>query len=345
MRVLNVGNFYYARQAQLFYVMCRKLTNGFISNGHNVYNFDDRMMARVTNIIPSRSLGKRRVNESFISCCINFQPDFIVLNFADLITVQTLEEIRKSLPNTRIANIFLDPLDSRRNRQRVAAYHKAVDMSFVTTAGQAFAELQEQVPNLYFIPNAVDKRVENENIFTKTNQTHDVFFSVGSYKGSPERVDKALELARWVPRANYNYFGFGGVPSIWGMRYFAEMARSRIGLNFSRFEDHYLYTSDRLAHYMGNGLLTVLDRASGLEHFFTNDEALFFSSLEELAEKLEYYLAHDDLRQKVAQAGHDKIHAIHSVEQVCQYIIERSFDMPLSQTYEWPTEISDIVPD
>lgn len=345
MRVLNVGNFYYARQAQLFYVMCRKLSNGFVSNGHNVYNFDDRMMARVANIIPSRSLGKRRVNEAFFSCCLHFQPDLIVLNFADLITPQTLQKVRDKFPDIRIANVFLDPLDGQRNRRRVAVYQKVVDVSFVTTAGAAFAKLQEQVPNLYFIPNAVDKRVENENIFAKTDQPHDVFFSVGSYKGSPERVDKALELARWVPHANYNYFGFGGIPSIWGMRYFSEMASARIGLNFSRFEDHYLYTSDRLAHYMGNGLLTVLDRASGLERFFNDEEAVFFSSIEELAEKVEYFLAHDALRQKLAQAGHDKIHALHNVELVCQYIMERSFDKPLSQSYEWPTEYSEIVPD
>ena len=337
MRVLNVGNFYYARQAQLFYVMCRKFTNGLVANGHHVYNFDDRLMARMTNFISTRSVGAKRVNKSFIECCLTFKPDLVWLNFADLIDVETIQKVREKLPETRFANIFLDPLDSQRNRKRVEKYAEVVDASFLTTAGSAFAELSQKITTLHFIPNAVDARVENKNVFAQTGQGHDVFFSVGSYKGSPERVDKAMELSRWLPRARYNYFGFSGVNPVWGAAYFEAIADSRIGLNFSRFEDHYLYTSDRISHYMGNGLLTVFDKASGMEQFFTEEEAIFFSEIEELAEMIDFYLDHDDSRRKVAKAGHDKIHAMHNVEAVCRFIVERTMDLPLSQTYDWPT--------
>ena len=218
MRVLNVGNFHYARQAQLHYVMCRKLSNGLVANGHHVYNFDDRLMARMTNFIRTRSVGARRVNKSFIECCLTFQPDLILLNFADLIDIETIETVKGLLPQTRLANVFLDPLDSRRNRKRVETYGKVVDASFLTTAGDAFAEMSQKVKNLHFIPNAVDKRVENKNVFDVTGQPHDVFFSVGSYKGSPERVNKALELTRWLPRARYSFFLVSPVCSRSGAR-------------------------------------------------------------------------------------------------------------------------------
>jgi len=345
MRVLNVGNFYYARQAQIYYVMCRKLTNGLVGNGHHVYNFDDRLMARMTNFIRTRSIGARRVNKSFIECCMTFQPDLILLNFADLIEIETIEKVKQMLPQTRLANVFLDPLDSQRNCRRVEAYGKVVDTSFLTTAGSAFAEISQKVDNLHFIPNAVDARVENKNVHDLTGQAHDVFFSVGSYKGSPERVNKALELARWLPRAKYSYYGFSGVQPVWGEAYFQAIADARIGLNFSRFEDHYLYTSDRIAHYMGNGLLTVFDKASGMDLFFNEQEAIFFSDIEELADKIDFYLDHDETRRAVARAGHEKIHAMHNVETVCRFIVERTMDLPLSQTYDWPTSLETISPE
>lgn len=344
MRILNIGNFHYARQAQIYYVMCRKLSNGLVANGHHVYNFDDRLMARMTNFIRTRSVGARRVNKSFIQCCETFQPDLIFLNFADLIDIETLDHIKTLLPQVRIANVFLDPLDSRRNRKRVEEYGTVADASFVTTAGAAFAGMNAKVKNLHFIPNAVDARVENKNVFGITGQDHDVFFSVGSYKGSPERVNKAVELSRWLPRARYSFYGFSGVQPVWGEAYFRAIADARIGLNFSRFEDHYLYTSDRISHYMGNGLLTVFDKMSGLDLFFDDTEAIFFSDIEELADKIDFYLDHDESRRKVAKAGHDKIHAMHNVEAVCRFIVERTMDLPLSQTYDWPTRPETINP-
>ena len=40
--------------------------------------------------------------------------------------------------------------------------------------------------------------------------------------------------------------------------------------------------------------------------FREDEEAVFFSNNEELLEKCQYYLEHEELRRRIAQAGHER---------------------------------------
>ena len=48
MRILHVSNFGDKHNARLYWNQCFKISNGFIRNGHNVYNFSDRDRSRST---------------------------------------------------------------------------------------------------------------------------------------------------------------------------------------------------------------------------------------------------------------------------------------------------------
>ena len=43
--------------------------------------------------------------------------------------------------------------------------------------------------------------------------------------------------------------------------------------------------------------------------------------------------------KKIAENGWRRAHEIFSETVVAQWILDRTFDRPLSQTYAWPTEI------
>ena len=104
-------------------------------------------------------------------------------------------------------------------------------------------------------------------------------------------------------------------------------------------EELYLYSSDRISHYMGSGLLTLSTRDNKLEELFEEDkEMAFFSSKEELLEKVIYFKNHDDERKKIAQRGWEKSHNRLNERLVAKYMFEVAFRLPLSEDYAWPTE-------
>ena len=58
--------------------------------------------------------------------------------------------------------------------------------------------------------------------------------------------------------------------------------KSKVGLNFNRGEGN-LYASDRMAQFLGNGILLATSRRSGYQAYFGDDEMLFFDDVAELA--------------------------------------------------------------
>ena len=55
------------------------------------------------------------------------------------------------------------------------------------------------------------------------------------------------------------------------------LKNSAIVLNLSRTADDYLYSSDRMAHAMGNGCLIFQDLRTGFQNIFKEDEIAFYS--------------------------------------------------------------------
>ena len=96
--------------------------------------------------------------------------------------------------------------------------------------------------------------------------------------------------------------------------------------------------SDRISHYLGNGLLVFSTRGNGLEELFIEDsEMLFFAEKEELLEKIRYVAAHDDIRKSIAHAGWQKAHEYYNERLVARYIIETLFGYDYTHDYAWPT--------
>jgi len=90
---------------------------------------------------------------------------------------------------------------------------------------------------------------------------------------------------------------------------------------------------------MGSGLLTLSTRDNKLDELFEEDrEMVFFSSKEELLEKIMYYKQHDTERKAVARQGWEKYHNCFNERIVAKYMLEVAFRLPLSEEYAWPTE-------
>lgn len=346
MKILLVGNANQKHRGARTYDQCMKLHNGFVRTGHNVLFISDRDLARKPLL---RSRGATYTNRYFLDCCKNFKPDLIVLHHADILTTSTLLKARHILPQVKIAQHNVDIIFNEHNVLQINNKLDAVDATFLTTAGVALQKFSKPGKIISFVPNMADASIEWPRCHASGDQPNDVFWALralGGSKGGDRRIEYPLYLE--AQGVNIDYYGMNGKPLLFDARYFETIARSKMGINISQIwtrgcyekakdEDLYLYSSDRIAHYMGSGLLTFTTRDNKLEELFNEDqEIVFFGSKEELLEKIRYYSKNDSARRAIAQAGWTKYHAFFNERLVAQYILERSFGMALSHDYQWP---------
>lgn len=317
MRILLVGpGSNYKFGARFYYNYTRRLQNGFIRAGHFVLQFSDRDHADYA--LGNRSIGRYLATRRLREMAHSLQPHLLCLVHADLIDNVTVEAIKADVPGCRVAVVDFDlqslPEPAARLRRALAAS----DCGFSTTGGQVLRDVAAG-RRAYFIPNLIDTTMDDQLSYEGTNKDADVFFcSMRSETGPQWR--KAIELRSLAPKLRYAYYGMNRQNGLWGHNYMATMARSCIGLNLNQSEGG-LYASDRMAQYLGNGMLLATDRASGYERYFGEDEMLFYSDLPNLAEKCQRVLAEGDTWRVMAHKGREKALKIMSNALVAEFIL------------------------
>lgn len=334
LKILHVTNHSVLPKSPGYYGIPFKITNGLIRNGHNVLPFGDRDLARYLNVFKTRRFGRRKVNDLLIKVAQEFVPDVVLLGHADMINSETLVEIRKKNKHVKIAQWNADPLFEEDNVSRINKKIEFVDATFSTTAGTSLEKLSKGKYRTYFFANPADKGIERHQNFKKSKQT--IMFDFGMAIGNPKSIRytagknfvvKELldEISLSNPEMKISYPGYTS-PKITGREYDDFLSNTMMTLNFSRRNDDYLYSSDRIAHTIGNGILTFVDRATGMEHFFDEDEIPFYSTKEELLEKITYYGCSDSDRMKIAEISWKKYHKLFNSTLVAKKIIDDLYD-------------------
>jgi spore maturation protein CgeB len=108
-------------------------------------------------------------------------------------------------------------------------------------------------------------------------------------------------------------------------------------LNVSRHNDVHLYSSDRIAHIVGNGLAVLIERATGYGELFGEDDFAFYGSIEELAEQLGRLVADDAHRRRLAENGWRRYAELFAHTIVTGYMTDVLFGEHDASHYEWPT--------
>ena len=225
MRVLIVGNAGERYFAERFYIVERKLANGFTRNGHLVHFFSDRDVARNGTLFRSSRAGRGVANVRFLEVVRNFQPDLIVIAHSSLITTTNLAEAKRIAPGPRLAQICVDPLFRAVNVDFLKDRARVVDATFVTTAGAALAQFASATNVSSYFPNPIDASIETGRGFERTDQAFDVFFAANAAGdrtddwrrttprlicGIGRSVDRLSRLRRPAARAGKRVFSRAG---------------------------------------------------------------------------------------------------------------------------------------
>ena len=276
----------------------------------------------------------------------NFKADLIVLGHADLIKIETLQQLKINYPNLKIAQWFLDPLGKRgpdyeKNKKRILDKSKYVDSNFLTTSPDVLSFLPKNVKN-YYIPNPADESFETLNNYNK-NCSNDVFFALshGVHRGNlKSRVTDNREvfvkkLMSKTENVKFDIFGINNIQPIWADQYFKTISNSKMGLNLSRGTPIKYYSSDRITQITGNGLVTIIDARTQYNDFFSNNEMVFYNSISDLTEKINKISRDEKTRKLIGKKGKEKYMKYFNSKIVAEFIINKTLDLVNKNKYLW----------
>ena len=332
LKIIHITNFNERHNGRLFYNTGKRINNGLIRLGHSVLEFSDRDI--LSNHRKLNDLnGAKYLNSKLLKVIGNYVPDLIILGHADLIDIKTLKIIKKYFPQIKIAQWFLDRMDSQWaiNKKRFLNKIDVMDASFCTTDPK-FLNLPKK-KSINFMPNPVDESLETLHNYRYKNLKNDVFFAMshGVHRGRlkkgkfDERENFLNNITDKLPNIKFDLYGIRNKQPIWADNFINAISQSKIAINLSQGKASRYYSSDRFAQLIGNGLLVLIDKKTEFNNFFEKDEVVTYTSLKDLSKKINKYSNNNELRRKIAKKGRDKYFRYFNSTIIAEFLINKTF--------------------
>ena len=148
-----------------------------------------------------------------------------------------------------------------------------------------------------------------------------------------ERENLINYLINKNPHLKFNIFGMNNVQPIWGDEFKKNLYNSKIALNLSQGKPLKYYSSDRIAQLMGNGIATLIDKKTKLNELFSEKEAIFYNSKNDLNKKLNNMIKNQKKRYILAKRGRTNYHKKFNSVLVADYIISKTFN--INKKFNW----------
>ncbi len=340
MRVLHIAYQQLRRYGKTRVSWAQKLTNGLIKNDHLVQVFSDRDVAAFEAPLGIRDLGKGKANKKLLETVAAFDPDLVIAGHCDIITNETLKQIRQLKPQAAIVHCNNDPLFVPENADRIRYRAEVVDAVFVSTGRRELETFKDCGARLYHMPNPVDPAIENLDNSARTDLPIDLLFCSNS-----NNYTKRLEMVKWLKDSlagemNFKTYGSFGEPPVWGRDYERALGQTKMGLNLNRQDGDYWYSSARMAQLGGNGILQFSHSGPRFDELFPSESIVYFSDETELLASIREFHHDDDKRQAWAARAREFFHAKMNNTLYAQYILEASLLLPFSSDYVWAQDIN-----
>ena len=313
-----------------------------IKLGHNVLVMSDRDILQQSKYIFDFK-GSRFLNNKIVQTHLNFDADIIILGHADSVSIETIS-ILKKINNPYVCQWFLDPLipngpDFHKNYLRVSKLANYIDATFLTTSPDVvFPKLN----NAFFIPNPSDEAFETLEVYNnKTSK--DLFFAMshGVHRGVlkknkyDEREFFLNALTNKSKDINFDFYGLKNIQPIWGSNFLKKLSNCSMALNLSRGPAVKYYSSDRISQLMGNGVLTFIDKKTKLNEIIKSNEAVFYTSINDLINKIKYYKKNHKKRIEIAKNGKKAALTRFSSKVVANYMLAKTIGYKIKKKFTW----------
>ncbi len=345
LKILHVTNFNERHNGRLFYNTGKRINNGFIRLNHSVLEFSDRDIVSYYRKINDLD-GSKKLNNKLIEVISNYLPDLIVLGHADLIKRNTITFIKKTYPNIKVCQWFLDRMDSKwiKNLNRFKHKLDLMDANFCTSDPKSL-KIKKNSP-IYYLPNPVDDSFEVLKNDQNSFLNNDVFFAMshGVHRGVlkrgkfDEREIFINKLKKLTPNIKYDLYGMDNNQPVWADNFINKISKAKMGLNLSQGKPVKYYSSDRFAQLIGNGLLVLVDEKTKFKNFLNSNEIVTYKNIKDLAKKIIKFNKNNNLRKKIAKNGREKYHKYFNSRNIAEYIIAKTFNLKKDKFF-WEDKI------
>ena len=291
LKILHISNFGQKSNHRLFNLsIAKKISKGFIKNGHDVIDFDYRML-------PKKLIFNTTIDQQILDICSNYNPNLILFGHNNSLKRSTLEFLKKKY-SCKFSIWYEDHVikndpNYRKNLDLLEKNFDLIDEYFITTSPDI---IKSKIPNskLNFLPIPVDPNIE-EYDFSEIEKNNDMFFAlshgVNYGKLKDNTFDKrSIFIQRLVNQSNnelkFNILGLYNEQPKWNHDFNDILKLSKTALNLSRGGPSKHCSSNRIASLMGNAVLPLIDEKVKYQDFFDNDEILTYKNETDLINKL-----------------------------------------------------------
>ena len=336
LKILHIYNKAEKIGSRIYFISTgKKIENGLVRHGHDVEGLSDRdILSYNSNVINPKNINF--LNKILLEKTFYYKPDLILLGHVNTISDESFQSIKKFNKNIIISQWYEDNIspngpDYKKNSNNLNTNFKYIDHFFVSTHPDDIRNKNKRI-KYHFLPTPADRNIEKLNVYQNKKFTHDVFFAMshgvnrGSLKSGKTDEREALinRLIKLNSNLKFDIYGYNNRFPVWSESFYKSISNSSMALNLNRGQSKKYSCSNRIASLMGNGLLTFMDNEKQFDHFFTNNEIIFFENELDLIEKLNYYKKNKNKRITIARNGQQKYFRLFNEQNVAEYIVQRS---------------------
>ena len=336
-RILHISTFGEKLDYRTFNIsISKKITNGFIRNGHDVINFDYR---------ENKNTFQSKLDDKIINIANHYKPDLIMFGHNNLLKRSTLQKLKKN--NECKLSIWYedhvvkgDP-SYRSNLDLLEKNSDLIDNYFISTHPSKIITCIKR-DKLNFLPIPVDPSIEFGE-FYNIKKTKDLFFALshgvnyGKLKANTtdERYNFIDKLVKSNHDLSFNILGLFNEEPKWNFNFLEQLSICKTALNLSRGGPNKYATSNRLGTLAGNGCAVLIDQNVKYQDFFSDKEMFFYTNLDHLSNNLLSLCSDDNKLLNMGKRLKKRYFEIFSNDIIADNIIYKNFNFSKYKKYAW----------
>lgn len=304
----------------------RMWVKGLLRLGHDVHRFSYRNLMMQFNLFSSKRFvprfARRKVDNLLMQEIELYQPNIVFILSMKYLTAETVHAIRRAAVNVIIVGRDEDPFPDR-NPARLAIARE-IDI-VATTGGGKFLKTYKDlgVPRCAFLPNMCDPDLQYRYNVEERWKTDIIFTGKAEHTRLTRNNERYELIHKLSTMSNATLYGCFGRPRVEGIHLFFALSGAKVGLSINIANDVSLYHSDRFINYLSCGTFVLAKRVPDSDLLFEDGvHVRYFDSVDEFFELADWYLKHEEEREKIAKAGMEKAHADFNCEKIAQYMLD-----------------------